>query len=393
MTQHHDISTVTPSAIIERAHLSRALDYVKNVVEKKNRIPALAAVRVTGTGTAATFTATDLDTQVTVTAPCPADSRLDMALNAHNLADMSKKAKASDVVEIKAGSEGGAVLDFEGLRVTMPAACDLVDVPTGVIQPWEPDNQHAFTLSLAKLRRALTRCEFAISTEETRYYLGGIYMHAHDDGLRFVATDGHRLARQTVTRPDGAGNIPGVILPRKLVKLLITACKDKAAPDDVTVQVRDTAVAFTFGDVRFDAKVIDGNFPDYGRVVPCDTLVEHHTRFDKAALADAVKQVSVISNDRGRAVKFTIGECEIMAEVDNPNAGRAEMGLPCEYRHKGKDSECTGYTIGFNSRYVLEILATIPGDTITMHGEDAGAPHLFTCEDPDFIVVLMPMRV
>jgi DNA polymerase-3 subunit beta len=249
------------------------------------------------------------------------------------------------------------------------------------------DMTHAFTLPAADLKRLIDRSQFAISTEETRYYLNGIYLHtagsAKAQTLRGVATDGHRLAQIDLTLPKGASGMPGVIVPRKAVGELRKLLEE--TDDRVEVALSDAKVRFSFGEVVLTSKLIDGTFPDYQRVIPTgnDKVME----VPKREFAEAVDRVSTISSEKSRAVKLSLKNGTLTLSATSPEAGSASEEL--EVKYGGGDLE-----IGFNSRYLLDIAQQIEGDGAQFALADAASPTLVRdVADASALYVLMPMRV
>jgi DNA polymerase-3 subunit beta len=246
---------------------------------------------------------------------------------------------------------------------------------------------HSFKLAASAMKRLIDRTQFAISTEETRYYLNGIYLHAAGSAkaatLRAVATDGHRLAQVELDLPKGAAGMPGVIVPRKTVGEVQRLIEDSEA--EIGIELSQTKIRFTIGDVVLTSKLIDGTFPDYGRVIPANndkTLV-----VDKKDFEAAVDRVSTISSERGRAVKLALTTGKLTLSVTNPDSGSATEELEVDYAADPLD-------IGFNSRYLLDIAAQIDGEAAVLKLADPGSPTLIQDKGAqDALYVLMPMRV
>ncbi|MCK5749292.1 MAG: DNA polymerase III subunit beta, partial [Oricola sp.] len=246
---------------------------------------------------------------------------------------------------------------------------------------------HTFRLDSSALKELIDRTQFAISTEETRYYLNGIYLHTaegdNDIVLRAVATDGHRLARCEMDAPNGAEQMPGIIIPRKTVGELQKLVDD---PDlSVTVELSDSKIRFTIGAVVLTSKLIDGTFPDYQRVIP--TGNDKDMLVDRQSFAAAVDRVSTVSSERGRAVKIALSEGQMTLTVNNPDSGSATDELAVDYSADPME-------IGFNARYLLDITNQITGSEVKFTLADAGSPTLIidTADDAS-LYVLMPMRV
>jgi len=246
---------------------------------------------------------------------------------------------------------------------------------------------HKFALAAKDLKRLIDKTQFAISTEETRYYLNGIYLHAAGNGqssaLRAVATDGHRLAQIDLPTPQGAAGMPGIIVPRKTVGEVQRLIEDGEA--EVGIELSQTKIRFTLGDVVLTSKLIDGTFPDYARVIPVGN--DKKLTIDKADFAAAVDRVSTVSSERGRAVKLALSAGKLVLTVTNPDSGSATEELEVEYDSDPID-------IGFNSRYLLDIAAQIEGEVAVLKLADPGSPTLIQDKDSaSALYVLMPMRV
>jgi DNA polymerase III subunit beta len=246
---------------------------------------------------------------------------------------------------------------------------------------------HSFTLTAADVKRLIDRTQFAISTEETRYYLNGIYLHsagsAKAASLRAVATDGHRLAQVDLALPKGAAGMPGVIVPRKTVGEVQRLIEDNEA--EVAVELSAGKIRFTIGNVVLTSKLIDGTFPDYGRVIPQNN--DKELVVDKNDFSAAVDRVSTISSERGRAVKLALTPGKLVLSVTNPDSGSATEEIEAEYAADPLD-------IGFNSRYLLDIAAQIEGEAAVLKLADPGSPTLIQDRDnKTALYVLMPMRV
>ena len=225
-----------------------------------------------------------------------------------------------------------------------------------------------------------------MSTEETRYYLNGIYLHQADhDGvqvLRAVATDGHRLARFEMPLPEGASGMPGIIIPRKAIGELRKLCDDAA--DAITITLSESKIRFAFDHIVLTSKLIDGTFPDYQRVIPegNDKIVE----VDAKLLTSAVDRVSTISDGKSRAVKIALN-----GKLMTLSASSAESGSATEEVEVNGD---TDIEIGFNAKYLLDITSQIEGEGCRFTLADAASPTIIQDNsDPSALYVLMPLRV
>jgi DNA polymerase-3 subunit beta len=245
-----------------------------------------------------------------------------------------------------------------------------------------------FRLQTDELKKLIDKTRFAISTEETRFYLNGIYLHAHKDAkgksaMRAAATDGHRLAQFQLDLPDGAADMPGAIVPRKTVSELRRLLDDTQGAIDVSLS--DTKIQFKTDGVELTSKLIDGTFPDYQRVIP--SANDKVLSLDAREFAQAVDRVSTISADKTRAVKLALGNDRLTLSVINPDSGTATEELGASY-------SASALEIGFNARYLLDITGQIEGKEVRFLLSDAGSPTLIEdSEDSGTLYVLMPMRV
>jgi DNA polymerase III subunit beta len=367
--------------VVERSLFLKALNHVQSVVERRNTIPILSNVLVHAQGQTIKLTATDLDVEIVETITAEVKREGAVTVSAHMLYDIVRKLPDGAQLELDQSGDQGRVQVVAGKsRFALQAlpASDFPDLARG-------DFGNTFEVPAASLRQLIERVRFAISTEETRYYLNGIYLHDVADGpcLRAVATDGHRLAQTQIDRPEGAAGMPGVIVPRKTVQE-VSKLLD-GVDSTVTLSLSTSKIQFAFGNLILTSKLIDGTFPDYERVIPRnnDKMLE----VDRKTFADAVDRVSTISLEKSRAVKLAVSDNRITLAVNNPDSGSAEEEVPAVY-------ESDAMEIGFNSRYLLDVANQVGGDSMTFELQDAGSPTVV--RDPAdklSLYVLMPMRV
>jgi len=368
---------------VERADLLRSLGHVHRVVEKRNTIPILANVLIKADQSRLAFKATDLDLEVTETIAGEVNPGGSSTVPAHMFYEIVRKLPEGSQIVLEASGDR-AVLAIKAGRSrftlqTLPET-DFPDLAAG-------DMTHSFKIGAADLKRLIDKTQFAISTEETRYYLNGIYLHAAGgekaQTLRAVATDGHRLAQVELPLPEGAGGMPGIILPRKTVIEVQRLIEDNSV--DVVVELSQGKIRFTFGDVVLTSKLIDGTFPDYGRVIPANN--DKELIVDKKEFVQAVDRVSTVSSERGRAVKLSVTSGRLTLSVTNPDSGSATEEIEVDYAADPID-------IGFNSRYLLDIAGQIEGEAAVLRLADPGSPTLIQDRNAKgALYVLMPMRV
>jgi DNA polymerase-3 subunit beta len=368
-------------ATIERATLLKGLGHVHSVVERRNTIPILSNVLIEASEEGGIrLMATDLDLQINETVEANIEDPGATTVPAHTLFDIVRKLPEGSQVELIA-AEGRMQVNGGRARFTL-STLPRDDFP--VIAEGELPTR--FELPAATLRQIIDKTRFAISTEETRYYLNGIYLHVSDEAqpvLKAAATDGHRLARVTVPRPEGAQGMPGVIIPRKCVAELRKLLDE--VDGTVQVSLSDSKIRFGLGNAVLTSKLIDGTFPDYSRVIP--TANDKLLRIDPRSFGEGVDRVSTIASERTRAVKMALDRDRVTLSVTSPENGTAAEEVPAEY---GSDA----FEIGFNARYLMDILDQIEGDTVEVHLADAAAPTLLRENDKaPALYVLMPMRV
>jgi DNA polymerase-3 subunit beta len=365
-------------ATIERATLLKSLGHVQSVVERRNTIPILSNVLIEARDDGSLrLMATDLDLQVDESVPANVSQAGATTVSAHTLFDIVRKLPEGSQVEITA-AEGKMQVVAGRARFNL-STLPRDDFP--VIAEGELPTR--FELPAATLRQIIEKTRFAISSEETRYYLMGIFLHLVDDQLRAAATDGHRLARVTVGKPDGADGMPDVIVPRKCVQELYRLLEELEGT--VEISLSPTKVRFGLGSAVLTSKLIDGTFPDYNRVIP--TGNDKLLKLDPKSFSAGVDRVSTIASEKTRAVKISVDRDKVTLSVTSPENGLATEELAADY---GSD----GIEIGFNARYLLDILGEIDGDVVEVHLADAAAPTLLRENDEsNALYVLMPMRV
>ncbi|EHK59005.1 DNA polymerase III subunit beta [Allomesorhizobium alhagi] len=369
--------------ILERSNLLKSLNHVHRVVERRNTIPILSNVLLAAEGQSLELKATDLDLEITEATAAKVERGGATTVPAHLLYDIVRKLPEGAEVMLKTDEDGNAMTVASGrssFRLQCLPQSDFPELSAGSFS-------HIFRLESAALKGLIDKTQFAISTEETRYYLNGIYFHAIEAGgklkLRSVATDGHRLARAEMDAPAGSEGMPGIIIPRKTVSELQKLVDD---PDvAVTTELSDTKIRFTIGSVILTSKLIDGTFPDYQRVIP--TGNDKKLIIDRETFARAVDRVSTISSERGRAVKLSISDGQVTLAVNNPDSGSATEELAADYSSDPIE-------IGFNAKYLLDVAAQLSGSEARFMLADAGSPTLIhDTSDEHALYVLMPMRV
>lgn len=363
---------------INVSDLLRGLRAVKGSVPRRSTIPILSNVRLDATRDGLRITGTDLDLQITVTVPAEVSATGETTVPAETL--------LAFVGKLGAGAQALMEMDGEKQRVAVKSgrsrcalnvlgAADFPDFDCGELS-------HNFTLTGRQLEELFQRTSFAISTEETRFYLTGVFLHPLGKQLAGVATDGHRLAKATIDLPAGTEGMPGVIVPRKTVAEVMRLAD---GADSVAIGLSAGKIRFQVGDAVLASKLIDGTFPDYARVIP--EANDKAATADRKALTAAADRVATISTERGRAVKLSFTEGLLTLSVTNADVGNATEEAEVEYSAAPID-------VGFNSKYLHEVIAACRGETVTLKMADPGSPTVFCGKNDDgFLAVCMPMRV
>jgi len=373
-------------ATIERAKLLRCLSHVQSVVERRNTIPILSNVLIEASADGLVkIMATDLDLQVIESLDAVSvEAAGAITVSAHLLFDIARKLPDGSQVSFETADN----------RMTVKTGRSRFQLPTLPRDDFpviaEGDLPTSFEIPAKTLAELIDRTRFAISTEETRYYLNGIFLHVSEEDkpvLKAAATDGHRLARFTIPRPDGAEGMPDVIVPRKAVAEL-RKLLEESLDGNVEIDLSASKIRFTLGGeggMVLTSKLIDGTFPDYSRVIP--TGNDKLLKLDPKSFYEGVDRVATIATERTRAVKMTLDADKVTLSVTSPDNGTAAEEVPADYRSEP-------FEIGFNANYLKDILGQIDGDTVELHLADAGAPTLIRQDEKSpALYVLMPMRV
>lgn len=363
---------------IERSALMKSLGHVQNVVERRNTIPILSNVLMNAEGGTVSFVATDLDIEMSESTEADVSQPGQITAPAHTLYDIVRKLSDGAQVVLQINAEDRLDVDAGRAHFTLPL------LPSGDFPKMTADGfTHEFVMPAKALLRLIDKTKFAISTEETRYYLNGIYVHANAGKLRAVATDGHRLALAETDLPPGAEGLPGVIIPRKTVAEVRRLIDGSDA--DVAVSVSEAKIRFTSASAVLTSKLIDGTFPDYERVIPKNNPKE--LVIDNKVFADAVDRVSTISAEKSRSIKMSLATDNLALTVNNPESGNANEDLVVSYSDEALE-------IGFNAKYILDVTSQIEGRDASFFLDSAASPALVKdSEDPDALFVLMPLRV
>lgn len=366
---------------IERSLLLKALSHMQNIVERRQTIPVLANVLIETNGDEVSLRATDNEIEIVEKVPASVEMQGAVTVPAHKLYDIIKRLAEGSQVQITTLEETGQVSIISGRSKFALASLPATNFPSLT----KEEMPFSFTMTSTDLADLMNKTGFAVSMEETRYNLNGIYMHekqGSESKLTAVATDGHRLACAGVKLPEGAHGMPGIIIPRKTVNELSKLVAE--TENDISISLSANQICFTLGDIVLSSRLIDGTYPEYEKVIPTNN--DKKLQADAKTLADVIERVSVVS-EKSRGIKLSLQTGLIQVFADSADEGSAEDEMDAVY--DGEPLE-----IGFNFRYLLDILAQIKSETVQIHLQDSVSPVILQDEaDHNALYVLMPMRV
>lgn len=363
---------------LEKNVLLKSVSKLQSIVEKRNTIPILSNIKLDATGSSLVLTVTDMDLVASEEIEAEISAEGSLTVPAGTLYDIIRKLPEGAKINLEADSSSSQVIVTAGssnFKISYLASDEFPVMSEG-------DLTHKFTLSTASFLTLIEKTKFAMSNEETRYYLNGVYFHISEGNLRSVATDGHRLASYEIALPEGAADMPGIIIPRKTVNELAKLLESQ---EEVIISLSDSKIKFESDKIELLSKVVDGTFPDYQRVIP-----DNNTKILKLSADDfkeAVDRVATISVDKTKAVKVELAENNIILKSQGVEGSSAKEDVIAEYQDESME-------IGFNSRYVLEMMNHIEADNFTIAFDSPNAPALVRDpKDESALYIIMPMRV
>ena len=363
----------------KRDDLLKPLQAVAGIVEKRHTLPILSNVLIERLDSKIRLLATDLEIQVSTSFPSPQKSQESylVTISARKLVDILRSLPEQADISLE-GQNNRVQLKSGKSRFnlqTLPAE----DFPKLTANKTEGQS---VTMTQKALRALLLKVQYSMAQQDIRYYLNGLLFVLGNDELKAVATDGHRLAYATMSLPNSGGT-GEVILPRKAVQELVKLLSD--TEDEMTIELAATQVIFKIGDIEMITKVVDGKFPDYGRVIP--TNYDRTFPIDRNILQQALQRVAILSNEKFRGVRWTITENQLRISCTNTEQEEAFEELDIEYNGGALD-------IGFNVGYLLDVTNNLSSEKVHCSFGDANSSVLVTVtEDPSFRYVVMPMRI
>jgi len=377
---------------VEKKVLMDTLKLAQSVVEKRNTIPILSNVLIEARDdNSMIMTATDLDIEITETFEVQSievkGDEKSFTVPARTLYDVVRKLPNGALISVEVNNPKDG--DFYGARLKINAGRSNFELP--LLPPADfpkmtnTGEAHDFTLTVGDLKRLIDKTRFAISTEETRYYLNGIYFHQTEDQLTCVATDGHRLAKASMSLPDGADGMEGVIIPRKAAAEIRRLIDSSPDTDQVKMSVTESKICVEHHSAALTSKIIDGFFPDYERVIPPRSNAR--LVVDCPILSDAIDRVSTVTKEKARSIKLSLTSDEIRLDVRSSETGEANEVVSASFGGENTD-------IGLNSKYMIEALGLIGSRDAEMFFSGPASPVLLLDqEDQDCLFVIMPLRV
>ena len=375
---------------IEHDTLLKALSQARSVVEQRNTIPILGHIMLEANNNRIQIRGTDLDIEVITSAPAQVETAGATTVSAGILYDIVRKLPKENKISLAAVAKPG-VMEQQSLEIKSGRSnfslhtLQQDDFPVMASSEYETN----FTMPLSILQRMFNKIKHSIATDETRFYLNGAWMHVTDSPsgdrkvLRCVSTDGHQLGRIDTELPANAANMPGVIVPRKTITELLKLSGQEEA--EVEISVAETKIRFVTEDFSLTSKVIDGNFPDYNRVIPKNN--NYRMEVNAADLAATTDRLVTVCEGDTRAIKLEIRDNNLMLSANAGNVNSADEELAITYNGEPMQT-------GYDSRYLLAALSQIEGDSaLFMFNAGVDPVLIHDSNDPDLLYVIMPVRV
>ena len=370
-------------ASIEQTELLKSMARVQSIVERRTTIPILSNVLLEAKESFLYLRTTDLDIEVLDKVSADIETPGSLTVGANTLYEIVRKLPDGSQVEFlnKSGSNQLEIVASRSkfFLSTLPKE----DFPIMATEEYDFE----FSLKSKVIKRLFDKSKFAMSSEETRYYLNGVYLHPCIENekniLRAVATDGHRLAQIDIENPGLKNSFSGIIVPKKTVAELRMILDNEN--DDISISISNNKIRFSNNSLTLTSKIVDGTFPDYKRVIPINN--DKKLKVNASEFSKAVDRVSTVSSERSRAVKLKLSSGILQLSVNSPENGKAEDEILVNYDQDDLE-------IGFNARYLQELTSQVDGKNVEFSFKSSGDPALMRdVDDEGAIYVVMPMRV
>ena len=369
--------------IVTKPSIFKTLSHLQSIVNKKNALPILSNILIEVENNSLTLSSTDMDISIKEKINCNVIEEGSTTLNAQIMFDIVKKLPETSEVEFI--SNDGKILTIRSNVSKFSLSC-LPKDEFPIIET-SSSNSKKLKVNAQIILNLINKTKFAISNEETRYFLNGLYFNIIEEDnsriLNFVGTDGHRLATASCVINNSNIEIPGVIVPKKTINELSKLLVENH--DDIEIDISSNKIIFYIDNLILISKLIDGNFPDYTRVIPKSN--NNDLKVNRSNLLYAVDRVSTIANEKSPSIKFKLLENLInLSAVNSENSTATE---DIEVKYSGTEIE-----IGFNSRYIMDILDNLESEEIKISFNDNSSPIIVKEKSQsDNTFVLMPMRV
>jgi len=360
---------------VSRADLSNTLSKISGVVERRNAIDVLACINIRAQHGKIQLMATDLDISIFASLPASVLAEGEVRVSAHTLHDIVKKLPADLDINFEVNDQGKLLMSCGNANFSLP---NVISSKFPALE--EDDYKYDFTLLSADLVNLLTKTKFAVSLDDTRYNLNGIYIHTDEQFLYCVATDGHRLSCIKKPKPIGIQGKFSVIVPRKTVTELLKILDENS---EVGVKLSERKFKFTCGKYILISKLIDGTFPDYEAVIPI--FQDRYMIVESKKLSDVIDRVSVVVSDKVKSIKFSLQGGRLTLYSNSQECSDATESIDVDYND-------TPIEIGFNSRYLLDALSCIKNKCKFSFIDGNSATKITDEDDPDVLYIIMPMR-
>ncbi len=371
---------------INSSDLLKALSHIHGIVEVRHTLPILSNIILKAKDNELTLSSTNLDIYCADKIKAEVSIAGEISVSAVTFFEIVKRLPSgSEVVMTMEEGENEIILKCGRSKFNL-STLKTDDFP--IIS--DNDLSTNFVLSADELIRIIDKTKFAVSNEETRYYLNGIFLHKANRNsiqfLRAVATDGHRLAQYDIPLPQGAEEITGIIIPKKTIFELRKVLDD--ANGDVNISLNENKIKFTFNDLKIISKVIDGTFPDYTKVIPQKNNKNFKTNNNELKNAiDRVSAVAANEESKSKAIKLSLEDNKLNLSVESQSRGSANEIIDISYDGDKVD-------IGFNSKYIIDICNEVDGEEVDISLLDSVSPAIILDKtDENLFFVLMPMRI
>ena len=371
---------------INSSDLLKALSHIHGIVEVRHTLPILSNIILKAKDNELTLSSTNLDIYCADKIRAEVSIAGEISVSAVTFFEIVKR--------LPSGSEVMMTMEEDENEIILKCGRSKFNLSTLKTDdfPIISDNDLStnFVLSADELIRIIDKTKFAVSNEETRYYLNGIFLHKANRNsiqfLRAVATDGHRLAQYDIPLPQGAEEITGIIIPKKTIFELRKVLDD--ANGDVSISLNENKIKFTFNDLKIISKVIDGTFPDYTKVIPQNNNKNFKTNNNELKNAiDRVSAVAANEESKSKAIKLSLEDNKLNLSVESQSKGSANEILDISYDGDKVD-------IGFNSKYIIDICNEVDGEEVDISLLDSVSPAIILDKtDENLFFVLMPMRI